>query len=110
MQANIVSGHIAWAHAVSPPYIPFRLTRLVEQLQLIILWPQNHPPSHLGRQLRMGSVTAFGKLWDDPRMENMVGVICKWIHGGKEVGLGPQRNKLYEELEYCALNLLMNTP
>ena len=49
------------------------------------------------------------KLLDDPSMENMMVVTCRWMHVGKEVCLGPQSYNLYEELGHHAWKLLMNT-
>ena len=36
------------------------------------------------------------KLLDDPRMENMMVVVQRHMHDGKEVEFGPQRYKLYK--------------
>ena len=54
VQATMVLDHIARELAVSSPYIPFILTRLVKQLQVIILWPQNDLPSHLKKMIENG--------------------------------------------------------
>ena len=48
------------------------------------------------------------KLLDYSRMESMMVVVCRWMHGREEEEFGLQIYKLYEELG-SVLKLLRNT-
>ena len=50
VHAKIVFDHIA----VSPTLHTIMLTRLIKQLQLIILWPKIYPPLHLEKTIKNG--------------------------------------------------------